>query len=535
MEFCQSANKLLWKNNYDGLKVMTTVERLIKNQSNPDLLREMALLIHNQNGLLAERNRWLEERIATQEAERQEWLSSLKSQLHKLQRRFFVNGRESLNRGRDRRDESEQLLMHAQSLAGPVTERETRKLPLETQVHIEESFDALITLAKTKDAGLTKESAEVAEIENLFETSTEITVTERTYTKVLHKRQKYRVKNKQTGKETIVAAPGPLKLFPGCRYSVDFALDVVAKKFSNHLPYERQRRDLKRQGLNTPVMTLYRLSEQVALHMRGVVEKIPEDIFNAPLACHLDETRWPILSNHDDDGQMWVLSNQAGSYYRFEPTRSGSIADELLKGFKGAVLTDKYAGYLHFRDCENITWALCWSHARREFIDLQVAYPDEVNKVVTLIDDLFDIERKARTWSELQKLRTAESDPKLDEIKATLQEIQASFFDRDDLCKAAAYVLTAWTEFTAFTKDVRIPLSNNDAERALRHAVLGRKNFNGSKTINGADTAATLYTVIESCKKVELDPVDYMKYVIAENHAERELLTPLNYAKRMRS
>ena len=94
-------------------------------------------------------------------------------------------------------------------------------------------------------------------------------------------------------------------------------------------------------------------------------------------------------------------------------------------------------------------------------MDLQEAYPDEVNKVVTLIDDLFEIERKARTWDELKKLRAAESDPKLDEIKATLQDIHATFFDRDDLCKAAPYVLTGWTEFTAFTKDIRIPLSND--------------------------------------------------------------------------
>jgi len=514
---------------------MSTIEQLIKSESNPECLREMALLIQNQNNLLAERNRLLEARMAVQEAERQEWISSLKSQLHKLKRRFFDKGRETSNRSRDRRDESEQLLLHAQSLAGPVTKSEAPELPEKTIEHLEENVDRLINQAQKKDLSLTKDAAEVAPIAGFFETSAEITITERTYTKVIHKRQKYRVKNKQSGKETIVTAPGPLKLFSGCRYSVDFALNVVANKFMNHLPYERQRRDMKRLGLNTPVMTLYRLAEQVAVHMEGVAEKVRDDIFSAPLAAHLDETKWPILSNHDDDGQMWVLSNQAGSYYRFEPTRSGSIADELLKGFTGSVLTDKYAGYLHLRDCKNMTWALCWSHARREFLDLQAAYPDEVNHVVELIGDLFEIERKAKTWTELEKFRAAESKPKLEEIKTALQDIQTNFFDNDDLCKASAYVLTAWTEFTAFLSDVRIPLSNNDAERALRHAVLGRKNFNGSKTINGADTAATLYTIIESCKKVELDPVDYMKYVITENHAEREPLTPLAYAKKLRA
>lgn len=155
-------------------------------------------------------------------------------------------------------------------------------------------------------------------------------------------------------------------------------------------------------------------------------------------------------------------------------------------------------------------------------------------KIVEAIDDLFDIERKARTWSELQSLRESESKPKLAEIKTLLEDARAEFFDQDDFCKAANYVLSAWTEFTAFADDVRLPLSNNEAERALRHAVLGRKNFNGSKTINGADAAATLYSVIESCKKVQLDPIDYMKYVICENASDRDPLTPLSRARQIR-
>jgi hypothetical protein len=269
--------------------------------------------------------------------------------------------------------------------------------------------------------------------------------------------------------------------------------------------------------------------------MENITAEIRNDIFAAKkLAAHLDETRWPILSNHDDDGQMWILSNQAGSYYHFEPTRSGNIADELLKGFSGAVLTDKYSGYLHFREDKCLTWGLCWSHARREFFDLLEAYPEEVTRIVTLIDDLFDFEREAVTWEDLARIRAQKSAKKLEEIKAVLHEIQANFFNRDDFCKAANYVLSGWKEFTAFATDLRLPLSNNAAERALRHAVLGRKNFNGSKTINGADTAATLYTVIESCKKAELDPNDYMRYVIQENQAGRKPLTPLKFAQKNR-
>ena len=71
-----------------------------------------------------------------------------------------------------------------------------------------------------------------------------------------------------------------------------------------------------------------------------------------------------------------------------------------------------------------------------------------------------------------------------------------------------------------------MPLSNNDAERACRHVVMGRKNFAGSKSIDGADVAAALYTVIESAKKVGLDAREYLKYVITEHWHDREPKSP---------
>jgi transposase len=515
---------------------MESVEQIIKREKNLDLLREYALLINAQAALLAEEVKRLKAEKAKSEAKNQEWLKdSLRTQLNKLRRRFFEHGRETMSeKSYERRaKKEEQLLLHAESLAGEPTKSEAKDLPTEEMPHFLTEAEVILEAA-CKDASLTNENAIVTEVEGFCEKSTEITITERIYRKVIHKRQKYKVKNKSTGKETIVTAPGPVKLAPGCRYSIEFALKVAADKFLNHLPYERQRKEMKRQGLNVPVMTLFRLNEQVALHMQGVYEDIRLNVFKAPLACHLDETPWPILSDKSVDGRMWILSNQAGSYYRFEPTRSGRVADELLKGYRGKVLTDKFSGYLHLRDVEGVIWGLCWSHARREFFDLEVDYPDEVKKIVNLIDDLFDYERKACTWDELSAIRQTKSKMKAEEIKKQLHEYRAEFFDNDDFCKAINYVLSAWHEFTLFIEHVELPLSNNDAERALRQAVLGRKNFRGSKTINGADVAATMYTVIESCKKVELDPIAYMKYVIYENQSERKPLSPLNYAKSIR-
>ena len=60
--------------------------------------------------------------------------------------------------------------------------------------------------------------------------------------------------------------------------------------------------------------------------------------------------------------------------------------------------------------------------------------------------------------------------------------------------------------------------------------MLGRKNFAGSKSINGADVAATLYTVIETSKNVGLKPQEYMEYVITERWHKRKPKSPKEYS-----
>ena len=50
---------------------------------------------------------------------------------------------------------------------------------------------------------------------------------------------------------------------------------------------------------------------------------------------HCDETTWPIQIKEQDDGYMWTTSNKFGSYYCFEPTRSGRVVVELLKDCSG--------------------------------------------------------------------------------------------------------------------------------------------------------------------------------------------------------
>jgi hypothetical protein len=151
-------------------------------------------------------------------------------------------------------------------------------------------------------------------------------------------------------------------------------------------------------------------------------------------------------------------------------------------------------------------------------------------RAVALIDELFAIEHRGKGFESLRRARMEESRLVVQRIHKWLLETRARFLPGEGIVKAIDYCLKYWSGLTLFLKDLSVPLSNSDAERALRHVVMGRKNFAGSKSIDGADVAAVLYAVIESAKRASLKPSDYLKYVITERWHGRVPLSPLRLA-----
>jgi transposase len=502
-------------------------------ENNPEILRMLIQLIAEDNAKLRREITKLEKE---EFAARQQRLA-IEDTLTILRRHYFGHGQEKrpTDPARARQQEDAQLLLHSQTFAPPPPEKETASLPSDV---LEYNLTEEDLAGEAKERGY-KQAEESAwkELKGMYDESKEITVVERIYKVVVHRRKKYIFEPSiGTDKEVIVTAPGPEKLMPGCHYSIDFAVSVVSDKYQDHLPLERQRRRMESLGLKgVSVKTLWNLCQATAVHMEPIIEGIKKEIKSVPRAVHCDETPWPINGSNDDNGYMWTISNAAGAYYQFEPTRSGAVIEEMLKGYEGPVMSDGYSGYNRLQKMKGIRIANCWSHARRKFYDIRENYPAECDEVLQFIDDLFAIERKAKEWDELKRLRKEESAPLIDKIRNWLFEKKVLHLPQSGFTKAVEYMLKHWPGLTAFLDDVRIPLSNNDVERAIRHGVMGRKNFYGSKTINGADVAAVLYTVIESCKRVELNPRQYMQYVIRKHHHGETALTPLEYAKSIRT
>lgn len=496
-------------------------------ETNLDSLKQYTLLVEKRALELAAEVARLKN-LSPENA--QSYLSDeMRDQYLRLQKKFFSSGKESLRVDRPVGHEQENLKIHGEYPAEELEAAKEKSFLASIDATYRAGDDLLERESLSRGIRLGAEAWE--EIPGFYQESTEITVIERIYQEVINRQVKYRLRRElnRTGKDVIITAPGPVKIKPGTKYSLDFALEVALDKYGFHIPLERQRRKMEGAGLNVEVKTLYGLCEGVADHCWAMHKRILKDVNEEFSAVHVDESPWPI-QGQDSNGYMWAAGNRRGAVYRFEPTRSGKVAEELLKNRNGSVVTDGFAGYNRLKKMPSLRMGACWSHARREFFERIGDYPIEAKEAVAMIDELFAIDAKAKSFDDLREFRKTESRAVLDRYRRWLIETAEKNLKQSGLRKAIDYSLKFWPELTRFAGDLSIPLSNNDAERALRHVVMGRKNFNGSKTINGADTAAAIYTVIESAKRCGLQPKVYLKYLIETRWLGGDPLTPYEYA-----
>jgi transposase len=95
-------------------------------------------------------------------------------------------------------------------------------------------------------------------------------------------------------------------------------------------------------------------------------------------------------------------------YYRIEPSRGHEVIVDILDGFSGILMVDDYAAYQAAKKLlPKMTIVLCWSHARRAYVEALDAYP-ECQQAIDLIAQLFAIERDVPDWQVI-------TDPKLRE------------------------------------------------------------------------------------------------------------------------
>jgi hypothetical protein len=160
--------------------------------------------------------------------------------------------------------------------------------------------------------------------------------------------------------------------------------------------------------------------------------------------------------------------------------------------------------------------AYCLAHGRRQFVDVAENFPDQCRYVLETLGGVWHNDALARerqlTPAERLRFHQEQSGPLMKELKewmeAQLAEHQTE--PNSGLGKAIQYMLRHWTPLTLFLREPNAPLDNNLVERALKRAILHRKNSLFYKTTNGAAVGDLFMSLIHTCELNGANPLDYL-------------------------
>lgn len=173
-------------------------------------------------------------------------------------------------------------------------------------------------------------------------------------------------------------------------------------------------------------------------------------------------------------------------------SRGKGNAKELLQDFEGFIVTDGYAVYGKLIKKHQ----LCWAHLIRKFRDLARSEELEEKQRIHCKREYMKL---CLIFNDLKNDRNIE---RYNEFTKRLKEL--SMIKKLDLKKLIRYKTTLRKnipEYLTCLSDPRIPLTNNQAERSLRHLVLKKKISFGSLTKRTADNLAVLMSVLMSLKQ----------------------------------
>jgi hypothetical protein len=150
-------------------------------------------------------------------------------------------------------------------------------------------------------------------------------------------------------------------------------------------------------------------------------------------------------------------------------------------------------------------------HARRYYIKAEPDFP-QADEMLELIAKLYRVVGGAERHGIRGPVRKRWVQSLLDAMKTWMLEARPAA--GSSLERAIKYMQNHWQGLTRFVDHPEVWLDNNATERALRAPILGRKNHYGSKSERGMKAAAILYSLIETCQLVGVNPRDYLREAV---------------------
>jgi transposase len=303
------------------------------------------------------------------------------------------------------------------------------------------------------------------------------------------------------------------------KYDTTAVAMIALLKYGAGLPFNRMERLESQMGLPLPAATQWELMEPAAGSLKPVRDELIRQAAQGSVV-HSDDTGMRILKlvRNADDGRTGTFTSgivSIGREWRIALYFTGwkhageNLADVLKRRAAELDAPIQMCDALSrntpkLPDVE-VLLANCLAHGRRQVVDVAANFPEECRYVLETLGAVyrFDAEAKQRGLTAEERLLSHQTNsaPLMDELH---EWMEAQFAEHktepnSGLGKAISYLQRHWTKLTLFLRQAGAPLDNNIAERALKKAILHRKNALFYKTMNGARVGDLFMSLIHTC------------------------------------
>ncbi len=260
-------------------------------------------------------------------------------------------------------------------------------------------------------------------------------------------------------------------------------------------------------GVNLSVGTINQCIHESGRAVEPVEDQLVEEVKKSDL-LHVDETTWK------QKGQLfwlWVFCTTTVALYVIGHRTKETLKNILGDAFSGWLMSDGYKVYRAYKNRLR-----CWAHLLRKARGLYESLNQEAREfgkqTLDVLDTLMEAVYQARQGpaenlaDKYQKL--------LEQFRSLCETYQKAAHQKTSAL--AKEFLNDWEAIFLVLAYPYLPLTNNEAERMLRHWVILRKLCYGTRTQQGSRAFALLASVIDTCRKRNISPWEYLANVISE-------------------
>jgi transposase len=349
-----------------------------------------------------------------------------------------------------------------------------------------------------------------------------------------------------------VIAPLPPALQERCTAAPGLLAQVIVGKYCDHLPLYRQEQIYwSRHGIWLPRQTLARWIGMIADWVAPVYEHIRQSVVGSDY-IQIDETPVEYLepgNGKTKQGYLWVCNQPGGSVvYHWHTSRAAACIDKIIPlDFKGVLQCDGYAAYSSFSKGKQsqIDIAGCFAHVRRKFCEAKEQAPQVAGWILLQIQHLYRTEAELRENRAGPRLRCAVRASTHRMIHERIYrclvrlKIRQRYLPKSNMGQAIDYALSQWETLKVYLENGRVEIDNNLVENAIRPTAVGKKNWLFIGEAEAGQRSAILYTLIENCRRLQIDPYSYLRDLLTKlptlTNWQIKDVTPEAYARSLKA